>query len=999
MGSSCFGELAQPFLKIMRFFKTGIFLLILFALAPQIASAQDSKVAVGPEDAHPLYAPETQLQRAWVDSIYNSMSLEEKVGQLFMVDVFSNQSAAETRKISKYIEEHHLGGIIFSKGGPQQQVKLTNEFQGLSEVPLLIAMDAEWGAAMRLDSTFAFPWNMTLGAIKDSTLIEETGEAIAGDLRRLGVHMNFAPVVDINTNPDNPIIGNRSFGESRENVSEKALAFMRGMEKGKVLSVAKHFPGHGDTNTDSHKALPVLDFSKKRLKETELYPFEELIANGLPGVMVGHLEVPAFEKRKGFPSSLSKPIVTDLLKDKMEFQGLVVTDALAMEGARIPEIGGNSLAAFLAGNDLLLMPKDLPEAVQSLINAYKTDIFSEERLQHSVKKILFAKYKVGLHDYEPVDPDSLYEDLNSIRHKVLNQKLIEEAITVIRNEHEILPIKDLKNTKIAYVNFGEEDGSAFLKQLRKYSAVDEVKAEHLGELLEELKSYHLVIVGFHKSGANPWTSYKFSEKELTWLQEISRTSEVILNIFTSPYALLDLKSSVNIESIVVNYQNTPVTQKKAAQLIFGALCAKGQLPVSAGPGFPEGTGFSTEDLQRLTYGLPESVGMNSYKLKKIDSLINATIEGKMAPGVQVVVARKGKVIYNNSAGYHTYKKEIPVKDSDVYDLASLTKILATLPLVMELVDKDELGLNTKLAQLLPGFEDSNKEQVNLRQMLSHYARFQPWIPFYRYTFDEERGGPSPEYYRHEGIRGFDTKVAEGLFIRNDIRDSIINIINESVLNEELEYRYSDLPYYLLKKYLEESYGTSLGYLTQSHFYRSLGANNTSYLPLNKFSKERIVPTARDKGWRDQLLHGYVHDEGAALLGGIGGHAGLFSNANDVAKIMQMYLNGGVYGGVRYFKEETFNKFNTCYYCEDGVRRGVGFDKPQLSKAGPTCGCVSMNSFGHSGFTGTFTWADPDEEIVYVFLSNRIHPSVENRKLNQHDIRKKIQAAIYEAIDY
>lgn len=984
----------------MKFLKTGILLLfILFALVPQQFSAQEPEAAIGPEEAHPLLTADIQLQRQWVDSIYNSMSLEEKVGQLFMVDVFSNQSAAKTRQISEYIKEHHLGGIIFSKGGPQRQVKLTNEFQALSDVPLLIAMDAEWGAAMRLDSTFAFPWNMTLGAIKDSTLIAKTGEAIANDLRRLGVHMNFAPVVDINTNPDNPIIGNRSFGENRENVTEKALAFMNGMEKGNVLSVAKHFPGHGDTSTDSHKALPILNFSKKRLKEIELYPFEKLIDLGLPGVMVGHLEVPAFEKREGFPSSLSEAIVTDLLKEKMEFRGLIITDALAMEGADISEMGGNSLAAFLAGNDILLMPKDLPEAVQSMINAYKTGIFSEERLQHSVKKILFSKYKVGLNNYEPVDADYLYEDLNSIEHKLLNQKLIEEALTVVKNEHKILPIKDLENTKIAYVNFGEEEGFPFLQQLRKYTAIDEVKAEHLGELLEKLEAYHLVIVGFHKSSKNPWTSYKFSEKELTWLHEISLTNEVILNIFTSPYALLDLKSSENIESIVVNYQNTPVTQKKAAQIIFGALCAKGQLPVSAGPNFPVGTGFSTEDLQRLSYGLPESVGMNSLKLKKIDSLINATIEGRMAPGVQVVVARKGKVIYNNSAGYHTYKKEIPVKDSDVYDLASLTKILATLPLVMELVDKDELGLNTKLAQMLPGFEDSNKEQINLRQMLSHYARFKPWIPFYRYTFDEEKGGPSPEYYRDEGSRGFATKVAEGLFIRNDIRDSIINIINESALNDELEYRYSDLPYYLLKKYLEKSYGTSLHYLTQAHFYKSLGANNTTYLPLNKFEKEKIVPTAKDEGWRDQLLHGYVHDEGAALLGGIGGHAGLFSNANDIAKIMQMYLNGGIYGGVRYFKDETIDKFNTCYYREEGVRRGVGFDKPQLSGAGPTCGCVSMNSFGHSGFTGTFTWADPDEEIVYVFLSNRIHPSVENRKLNQHDIRKKIQAAIYEAIDY
>ena len=983
----------------MRFYGPRLTLfLLLFAFSPIITSAQEAS-STSPERSHPLIAADYESQRQWVDSIYNQMSLKEKLGQLFMVDVFSSQSASETEKIKALISEYNPGGIIFSKGGPQRQVKLTNEFQALSEVPLMIAMDAEWGAAMRLDSTFAFPWNMTLGAIMNSTLIKETGAAIGRHLKRLGVQMNFAPVVDINTNPDNPIIGNRSFGEDKENVTSKALAFMKGMESENIISVAKHFPGHGDTSVDSHKALPVLKFSRRRLREVELYPFRNLIEAGLPGVMTGHLAVPSLEPRKGYPASLSQDIVTDLLKDKMEFQGLVITDALAMQGANIPEAGENSLPAFLAGNDILLMPSDLPKAILALSNAYKQDVISEERLQHSVKKILLAKYKAGLSDFQPINSAYLYEDLNKINDKVLNDKLIENAITVVKNDHELLPIKDLKETKIAYVNFGEEDGLPFLAQLQKYTRVDEVKDQHLAGLLEKLDAYHLVIIGYHKSSDTPWELFKFSQEELVWLQEIARTNEVILNIFTSPYALLDLKTTANIESILVNYQNTPVTQKKAAQVIFGALCAKGILPVSAGPEFPEGLGFNTEELHRLTYGLPESVGMNSYKLKKIDSLINLTIDERMSPGVQVLVARKGKVIYNNSAGFHTYDKEIPVKDSDVYDLASLTKILGTLPLVMELVDKDELDLNTKLAQILPDFQDSNKDNINLRQMLSHYARFQPWIPFYRYTFDEEAGGPSAQYYKEEKVRGYSTKVADGLFIRDDIRDSIINIISESELRGKLEYKYSDLPYYLLKKYLEKTYGTSLQYLTQDHFYKSLGANNTTYLPLNKFPKEKIVPTALDKGWRNQLLHGYVHDEGAALLGGIGGHAGIFGNANDVAKIMQMYLNGGVYGGIRYFGQETFDMFNTCYYCQDGVRRGVGFDKPQLKKAGPTCDCVSMESFGHSGFTGTFTWADPNEEIVYVFLSNKIHPSVENRKLNHNDIRKKIQQAIYEAIDY
>ena len=492
-------------------------LLLLFVFSPIIASAQEAS-STSPERSHPLFAADYESQRQWVDSTYNQMSLEEKLGQLFIVDVFSSQSASETQKIKDLISEYKPGGVIFSKGGPQRQVKLTNEFQSLSRVPLLIAMDAEWGAAMRLDSTFAFPWNMTLGAIEDSSLIKETGAAIGRNLKRLGVHMNFAPVVDINTNPDNPIIGNRSFGENKENVSAKAIAFMKGMESENIISVAKHFPGHGDTSVDSHKALPVLKFSKRRLRDVELYPFRNLIEEGLPGVMTGHLEVPSLEDRKGFPASLSKDIVTGLLKDDMEFQGLVITDALAMQGAKIPEAGENSLAAFLAGNDILLMPEDLPKAVLSLSNAYKKKIFSEERLQHSVKKILLAKYKAGLNDLQPVSTAYLYEDLNNINDKVLNDKLIENAITVVKNDHELLPIKDLKETKIAYVNFGEEDGLPFLAQLQKYTRVDEVKDQHLAGLLEKLDSYHLVIIGYHRSSETPWEKFRFSDQELVWIQ-------------------------------------------------------------------------------------------------------------------------------------------------------------------------------------------------------------------------------------------------------------------------------------------------------------------------------------------------------------------------------------------------------------------------------------------------------------------------------------------------
>lgn len=951
------------------------------------------------QQENPLITADFELQKQWVDSIYGQMTLEEKIGQLFMVDVFSNQPKEQTDKVKQLIEEYHIGGIIFSKGGPVRQARLTNEYQEITNTPLLIGMDAEWGLAMRLDSTFAFPWNMTMGAIRDNRLLEEAGAEIGRHSERLGVHMNFAPVVDINTNPENPIIGNRSFGENKYNVTDKALAFMKGMQRENVLASAKHFPGHGDTDSDSHKTLPTVNFSKSRLDSVELYPYRRLINEGLASVMVAHLNVPGLETNQNLPSSISKAIVTDVLKNELGFNGLIITDALNMKGAsNYGEPGDIDLAAFLAGNDILLFSEDVPKASNRLISAYHDGLITEERLRHSVRKILFAKYKVGLNNYEPINEYYLLEDLNSLRNLVLEEKLVENALTVIKNNKAIIPIKDLAVKKIAYVHLGDGEDTSFFDQLNRYTRVDRVEADHLDELNDELENYNLVIVGYHKSDASPWSSYKFSDRELVWLYEIARKNQVILNVFTRPYALLDLASNTNIEGIVMAYQNSRVAQEKAAQLVFGAIEAKGILPVTAGKDFPEGTGFRTKDLDRLAYGMPESVGVNSYRLNKIDSIINVAINRKMAPGMQVLVARRGKVIYHKSAGYHTYEEQTPVTETDVYDLASLTKIVGTLPLVMELVDEDELDLDSSLGEMLPSFRNSNKRNVTLKRMLSHYAGFKPWLPFHRSTFDPVSKAPSLNYYRPEDSPGFNIKVAEGLYIRNDLRDSIVQTIKESGLGRRNEYRYSDLPYYLLKEYIEGRYGTSLDYLTQDRFYKSLGANYTTYLPLNHFPKEQIVPTEEDKLWRKQLLQGFVHDEGAALLGGIAGHAGIFSNANDVAKIMQMYLNGGTYGGKRYFKESTVEKFNTCHYCDDNVRRGVGFDKPQLRNVGPTCGCVSMSSFGHSGFTGTFTWADPEEEIVYVFLSNRIHPSVENRKLIQEDIRSEIQQVIYDALD-
>ncbi|MFT4669376.1 MAG: beta-N-acetylhexosaminidase [Ulvibacter sp.] len=709
--------------------------------------------------------------------------------------------------------------------------------------------------------------------------------------------------------------------------------------------------------------------------------------------------MPALEARPDFPSSLSNKVVTDLLRGELGFNGLIFTDALSMKGvADFNEPGEIDLAAFLAGNDVLLISEDVPKAHELLVNAYREGVVSEERLMFSVKKILLTKYKVGLNNYQPVNDFNIIEDLNDVIDDALYEEAMESAITVLKNDDEILPIKDLQKTKIAYVNFGNDSGNDFLNQLRKYAKIDWVEGGDLDSYVRKLREYDYVIIGFHKQNDDPWKSFEFSDKELVWIYEIARTNKVILDVFARPYTMLDLKTTANFESVIMSYQNSTVSQELSAQLIFGARKSVGHLPVSIGDDYPVGSGLEINQIRRLQYGTPESVGMNSKILKKIDSLAEVGLSENMMPGAQILVARKGKVIYQKNFGHHTQEKKNKVKDDDIYDVASLTKILSTIPMVMELYDRNVLTMDTKLYEMLPEYRDSNKAYIRLQDMLMHYAKLKSWIPFYTGTLDSLTKLPSSKYYSNKSTGDFTIRVADDLFMRKDFKDSIFEEIRTSELRKRLSYKYSDLPYYILKKYLEEFYGTGLENLVQLNLYESLGAINTTYLPLEKFSKENIVPTEEDNYFRMQKVHGYVHDQGSAMLGGVSGHAGLFSNSNDVAKIMQMYLWDGFYGGKRYFGPETMQAFNTCYYCEDKVRRGVGFDKPQLGESGPTCGCVSMTSFGHSGFTGTFTWADPSEEIVYVFLSNRTYPSADNRKIIDSNLRSNIQEVIYEAIE-
>lgn len=951
------------------------------------------------QNLDPLQTKDAKAQTKWVDSILNKMTIDEKIGQLFMVQAYSNKDENHRIYIDSLIRNYHIGGLIFMQGTPEKQAFLTNNFQSASKIPLLIGFDGEWGLDMRLKETYRFPWNMTLGAITDNKLLEDFGVQLGKQCKRMGIHINFAPVVDININPENPIIGNRSFGESRENVTQKAMAFVTGMQSENVLSNAKHFPGHGDTASDSHKSLPILDFDFERLDSIELYPYKKLINNNLTSIMVAHLSVKSLEENKDCPTSLSYQVISKLLKEKLNFEGLILTDALNMKGvSNYSELGEINLEALLAGNDMLLIPTDVPLAIDTIKTALRENLITEGRINYSVRKILKAKYWAGLNTYKKIELANLQQDLNSIEDELLHRNLVENSITLLKNESLVFPIQHLERKKIAYVKLGDGTHRDFLKMLKNYTEVDEVANDTLNNLITQLEPYNLVIIGYHKSNDSPWKDYKFKNEELAILQEIAKKKTVILDVFASPYSLLQLKNFKNIEGVVVSFQNSKISQEISAQMLFGAIEIKGKLPVSIAGQFFENEGILSNSLGLLGYSIPEDVGLSSEKLSKIDFVAQNSVNQKMAPGMQILVARKGKVVYQKSFGFHTDEKATPVINSDLYDIASITKIVATLPLIMELEERDILNLNSTLGSLIHKLRRTNKNKITVKEVLSHYGGLKPWIPFYLNTLDSVTKRPSADFYRVERSNRFNIKIMDSLYLLSAYEDEMFDIIADSELLKIKEYKYSDLPFFIFKNYIEDYYKADLNLLTQLHFYRSLGADRTTYLTLEKFPKTEIIPTEKDNYYRFKLVHGDVHDMGAAMQGGIGGHAGIFSNANDIAKIMQMYLQKGYYGGQRYLKPETIDKFNHRYYVSEGVRKGVGFDKPQLDEnVKSTCGCVSDSSFGHSGFTGTYTWADPESEIVYVFLSNRIFPTSENMDLVKYNIRTEIQQLIQDAI--
>ncbi len=947
----------------------------------------------------PLLAKDSLAQTIWVDSIIKNMTLDEKIGQLFMVQAYSNKDAKHEQEILNLIKHQHIGGLIFMQGTPKKQIELYNTYQKNSKHPLLVGFDGEWGLSMRIKPSFAYPWNMTLGAVQNDSLIYQVAQQIGNHCKEVGVHINFAPVVDINTNPKNPIIGNRSFGEDKKKVTQKSIAFIKGLQSVGVMANAKHFPGHGDTATDSHKTLPVVNFDVNRLDSLELYPYKQLVHSNLASVMVAHLDIPALKTEKGKPASISKKVVTDLLKNKIGFKGLVFTDGLNMNGvAQYTSADRVSLEALKAGNDMLLIPLDVEKGVATIKAAIQKNNITEARLDSSVVKVLQAKYWAGLQKNKVLNSDGIQKRIHTTKDDLLYKKVVENAITLVKNNKNTLPLQRLDTLKIASLTLGGATSTVFQETLNKYTKVTELKGLKTKNYHEKIADYNLIIIGVHKSSEHPWKSYQLTRWERDIIQKIAKIKKVILVNFTSPYALLALKEIKDIEHVIVAYQNNKVFQSVAAQQIFGSLPFLGKLPVSISKKYPVGTGVYTRSIHRLLYGTPEEVGMSTEKLTKIDSVANVIIKKKMTPGLQVLVARKNKVIFEKSYGFYTYDSIQKVTKNAIYDLASLTKILGALPLYLKAFDERVYRLDDTLGNLLPELKNTPLENLLVIDVFAHQSGLKPWIPFYLTTLNKFSKQPMSKWYSMVKDDEYNVKITNRLFLKEEYTDSIYHQIKTTPLRDKRDYKYSGLSFFLFKKILETHYKKGMDSMLNDSFTNLLGATSLQYNPLKKYPKDSIVPSELDNYYRYQKLQGDVHDMAAAMLGGVSGNAGLFGNANDVAKMMQLYLNNGVYGGKKYFNKNTFALFNKAYFKEKDNRRGLVLDKPSGDDAVKnTCNCVSLESFGHSGFTGTFAWADPETELIYVFLSNRTYPTMKNNDLGKYDIRTKVQALVQDAI--
>ncbi|MBI3138139.1 MAG: serine hydrolase [Sphingobacteriales bacterium] len=939
----------------------------------------------------------------WVDSVFNSLTDDQRIAQLMVIRAHSNLGPDHVAKVTEDIQRYNVGALCFFQGGPIRQANLTNYYQRIAQTPLMITIDGEWGLGMRLDSVAKFPYQLTIGAVKDENLVYRMGLAVGEQCKRIGVHVNYAPVVDINNNPNNPVIGYRSFGEDRDKVSAFGIAYMKGMQDAGIMACAKHFPGHGDVDVDSHLDLPVINKSMGQLDSLELVPFKALFEAGVGSVMIAHLYIPAIDSTPNKATSISGNNVTDLLRNSLHYNGLTFTDALEMKGVAKYFPGGTiSVEAIAAGNDMLCLPASVPESIEAIKKAIGENRLSWQDIYNKVRKVLGAKYQLGLNKSSVINTTNLLADLNA-KTGAIRREVAEQGITLLaqagngasRMDYAEVPLTG-KQKKIAYIGIGATELTPFGKRLQADLGADVFlfsyndrpgKADSILNAVPKDSIYDAIVIGVHNYSNKPMDNFGLSAPAL----KLYNSLNFIKTITVSFGNVLANKNFCDAYSLLACYQDDEVTQQAAADILEGKIQARGKLPVSVCR-FRYGDGI-------VRYKKPVTPDETRHALQAVDSIALDGIAQKAFPGCVILAAHKGEIIYHKAFGHYEYDPATPAMSPEsIFDLASVTKVSATTVSIMKLYEDGKLSLDGTLKDYLPWVKGSDKENLVIRDILLHQAGLVPFIAFYKETLNGN-GLPKPGYYEAKPQKGYGVRVAENFYLRDDWEDTILQRILKSPLTASGHYVYSDNDFIFLGKIVEQLSGMPLDQYTRKTFYDKMGMYSTGFRPRNRFPVECIVPTETDNYFRQQNIRGDVHDEGASMFGGVAGHAGLFSNAYDLSLLYQMLLNKGELNGEQYLKPETARLFTA--YNSKVSRRGLGFDKPekdnQLRKDPYPCLFASPSTFGHTGFTGTCVWVDPQYDLVYIFLSNRVYPSRDHTKISQLLIRGKIQDTIYRAL--
>lgn len=991
-----------------------------FSLRTIIALALIAAVGYAGAVTPNLEKKEGRAAVRWADSVYNALTERQRVSQLVFPTINPKGGASSKAAIKKAVATDACGGLLFSEGTLAEYSEMIAYAQSLAKVPLLITFDGEWGLSMRIKGTPRFPKNMALGAITDYRLLYDYGHEMARECKLLGVDVNFAPDADVNSNPSNPVIGTRSFGEDPQRVAKAVTAYSLGLEDAGVQAVAKHFPGHGDTDVDSHKALPTVTHSRAGLDTTDFVPFREFIGGGCSGVMVGHLNVPALDASKA-PASMSKKIISGVLREELGFEGLVYTDALAMKGAVDPKDRNSALAALDAGADVLLNPITPAKAIDAIMEALKSGRISAKAIEEHCKRVLRYKYLLGLgRDRFTGSVSALEGAISSSEAEALIQRLANASVTVIKNDKDILPIGNLTDLRAAVINIGAKSGNTFMNTIGHYIAVEPhytLGEAFSGASLKKINDNGIIIAAVYNDNA---TTRQCFEQLVN-----GATKPVVAVFFINPYKLSKFAGALaKVSSIVLGYEDIVPEQSAAAQALFAGIDVSGRLPVNIKGIAKCGAGISYKKT-RLGFSSPVAEGMASWLADSLNSVINDAVRDGAMPGCQLLVARNGNIVYDRSFGrLSSLPSSAKVNRQTAYDLASVSKATGTLGGVMKAYDLGLFNLDDPITRFIPEITDTAKQDITVRKLLYHETGMPASLNMYDMMFDpdtytgklvigrRDKKHPVKIYNRAYGSataklrkdilkrtesESFPIEAANGLFVGEETYDSVMTrIYNIPVLSKK--YRYSCLNFCLLMDIEQRLTGRRHDEFVKSEIFGPLGAYRTGYRPHASIGIDNVPPTEKDTYLRKQTVHGYVHDELSAFSGGVQGNAGLFASADDVAKYCQMLLNGGSYGDKRILSEQTARLFTsdkspTC-------RRGLGFDKPDMADpdSSPTCEEASKEVFGHLGFTGTVFWVDPSKDLIFVFLTNRVNPTRDSVKFNRLNLRPHLFSIVNRAVE-